>query len=54
MEKGEKSVYVKRSQKDYSMSFKLEIVREIEFGELSTTSACRKYGIQARSTTYMR
>ena len=50
MEKGEKSVYVKRSQKDYSMSFKLEIVREIEFGELSTTSACRKYGIQARST----
>lgn len=50
MEKGEKSVYVKRSQKDYSMSFKLEIVREIESGELSTTSACRKYGIQARST----
>lgn len=50
MEKGGKSVYVKRSQKDYSMSFKLEIVREIESGELSTTSACRKYGIQARST----
>ena len=23
---------------------------KIEFGELSTTSACRKYGIQARST----
>lgn len=50
MEKGEKSVYVKRSQKDYSMSFKLEIVREVESGELSTTGACRKYGIQARST----
>lgn len=50
MEKGEKSVYTKRSQKDYSMSFKLEIVREIESGELSTTNACRKYGIQARST----
>lgn len=50
MEKGEKSVYTKRSQKDYSMSFKLEIVREVEFGELSTTGACRKYGIQARST----
>jgi len=45
MEKGEKSVYAKRSQKDYSMSFKLEIVREIEYGELSTTSACLKYGI---------
>jgi transposase-like protein len=50
MEKGEKSVYVKRSQKDYSMSFKLEIVREIEFGDLSPTRAWRKYGIQARST----
>jgi transposase-like protein len=50
MEKGEKSVYTKRSQKDYSMSFKLQIVREVEFGELSTTGACRKYGIQARST----
>ncbi len=50
MEKGEKSVYVKRSQRDYSMSFKLEVVREIESGELSTTGACRKYGIQGRST----
>ncbi len=50
MEKGEKSVYVKRSQRDYSMSFKLEVVREVESGELSTTGACRQYGIQARST----
>jgi transposase-like protein len=50
MKKGEKSVYTKRSQKDYSMSFKLQIVREVEFGELSTTGACRKYGIQSRST----
>jgi len=50
MEKGEKSVYVKRSQRDYSMSFKLEVVREVESGELSTTGACRKYGIQGRST----
>lgn len=50
MKKGEKSVYTKRSQKDYSMSFKLQIVREVEFGEVSTTGACRKYGIQSRST----
>ena len=42
--------YVKRSQRDYSMSLKLQIVQEIERGELSTTSAQRKYGIQARST----
>ncbi|MEN9442841.1 MAG: hypothetical protein RLZ33_2918, partial [Bacteroidota bacterium] len=26
MEKGEKSFYIKRSQKDYSMSFKLSVV----------------------------
>ena len=42
--------YDKRSQRDYSMSLKLQIVGEIERGELSTTSAQRKYGIQARST----
>jgi transposase len=42
--------YVKRSQRDYSMSLKLQIVRAIEQGELSTTGAQRKYGIQSRST----
>jgi transposase-like protein len=46
----ENSNYVKRSQRDYSMSLKLQIVREIEQGVLSTTEARRKYGIQARST----
>jgi len=50
MEKAEKVVYLKRSQRDYSMSFKLEVVTEIESGVLSTTGAQRKYGIQARST----
>ena len=50
MEKHEVSRYVKRTQKDYTMSFKLQIVQEIERGELSTHAACRKYGIQARST----
>lgn len=42
--------YVKRTQKDYSMSFKLQVVQEIEKGGLSTYAACRKYGIQSRST----
>lgn len=42
--------YVKRSQRDYSMSLKLQIVGEIEQGKLSTKEAQRKYGIQARST----
>ena len=42
--------YVKRTQKDYSMSFKLQVVREVESGELSPKAAMLKYGIQARST----
>ncbi len=50
MSKGLKVNYVKRSQKDYSDSFKIQVVSEIERGELSTTGALRKYGIQARST----
>jgi transposase-like protein len=50
MEKREKVVCEKRSQKDYSMTFKLGVVKEIESGLISTTGAKRKYGIQARST----
>ena len=46
----EKSNYVKRSQRDYSMSFKLSVVNEIESGLLSVTEAKNKYGIQGRST----
>ncbi|MCL9807733.1 hypothetical protein NAT51_19610 [Flavobacterium amniphilum] len=42
--------YVKRTQKDYTLSLKIQIVKEIESGELSAYSAQRKYGIQARST----
>jgi transposase-like protein len=45
-----KTNYVKRSQKDYSLSLKLQIVQAIEQGELSTTGAQRQYGIQGRST----
>lgn len=50
MKKEEVFVYEKRTQKDYSMSFKLQVVQEIEQGELSTTGARQKYGIQSRST----
>ena len=46
----EKLSYVKRSQRDYSLSLKLRIVQQIERGELSTKSAQRTYGIQSRST----
>ena len=46
----ERSLYQKRSQKDYSLAFKLQVVLEVEQGEVSTHGACKKYGIQARST----
>lgn len=42
--------YVKRSQKDYPMSLKLQIVREVERGAISISAAQRKYGIQGRAT----
>ena len=42
--------YVKRTQKDYTLSFKLQVVKEIESGHLSTTAAQRKYSVQSRST----
>ena len=45
-----RQIYVKRTQKDYSLSFKLQVVQEIEHGLLSRTQALEKYGIQARST----
>jgi transposase len=42
--------YVKHSQKDYSMSLKLQIVSDIEKGNISITQAQKQYGIQSRST----
>jgi len=50
MKTSENTVYVKRTQKDYSLSFKLEVVQEIEQGFLSRSQARDKYGIQASST----
>jgi len=46
----ERDIYVKRTQKDYSLNFKLQVVQEIERGDLSQCGAVKKYGIQARST----
>ena len=45
--------YIKRTQKDYSLTLKLQLVSEIESGELSTKAAQRKYGIQSRSTVVL-
>ncbi len=46
----QESNYKKRTQKDYSLSLKLQVVQEIEQGLLTATAALDKYGIQAAST----
>ncbi len=40
----------KRTQRDYSLAFKLSVVEQVEQGELTYKEAQRRYGIQGRST----
>jgi transposase-like protein len=42
--------YAKKTQKDYSLAFKLELVDAIEKGEMTYKQAQFRYGIQGRST----
>ena len=41
---------VKRSQRDYTLAFKLRVVDQVEKGELTYKEAQKFYGIQGRST----
>lgn len=41
---------VKRSQKDYTLAFKLSVVEQIEKGDMTYKQAQKLYGIQGRST----
>jgi len=50
MEDKHKSLYIKRTQKDYTLSFKLSVVREVESGAIGVKAASRKYGIQGHNT----
>ena len=45
-----KSNYKRRTQKDYTMSFKLSVVQEVEQGRLTYEQAQKTYGIQGKST----
>lgn len=45
MESGER-----RSQRDYTLAFKLSVVDQVEKGELTYKQAQYRYGIQGRST----
>jgi hypothetical protein len=38
----------RRSQRDYSLAFKLQVVRQVEKGELTYKKAQRHYGIQGK------
>lgn len=40
----------KRTQRDYTLGFKLAVVEEVERGDLTYKQAQAKYGIQGRST----
>ena len=40
----------KRSQRDYSLGFKLEVVAQVEKGAFTYKQAQKQYGIQGRST----
>ena len=40
----------RRTQKDYSLPFKMQVVDEVEKGLLTYKDAQKKYGIQGRST----
>lgn len=42
--------HTKRSQRDYSLAFKLQVVDEIEKGYLTYKESQKKYGIQGKST----
>ncbi|WP_213521626.1 hypothetical protein [Nonlabens sp.] len=56
MNKSVKKGYAKRTQKDYSLSFKLQIVEEVSLVNWARLSTHLKYGIQARSaiTTWLK
>ena len=40
----------KRTQRDYTLAFKLAVVEQVEKGELTYRQAQARYGIQGRST----
>lgn len=41
---------IKRTQRDYTLAFKLSVVDQVEKGELTYKQAQERYGIQGRST----
>ena len=42
--------HIKRTQKDYTLSFKVQVIQEIESGSIGIKAAQHKYGIQGDAT----
>lgn len=45
-----KRISHKRTQRDYTMGFKLSVVEQVEKGQMTYKQAQHRYGIQGRST----
>lgn len=45
-----KPTHQKRTQRDYTLAFKLSVVDQVEKGEMTYKQAQKHYGIQGRST----
>lgn len=45
-----KLTHQKRTQRDYTLGFKLSVVEQVEKGDLTYKQAQNRYGIQGRST----
>ena len=50
MKESKEDQFVERSQRDYSYAFKLQVVQEVESGQVGIKAAQRKYGIQGEAT----
>ncbi len=50
MKKKNDTQYVKRTQRDYSYAFKMQVIGEVESGLIGIKAAQRKYGIQGDAT----
>lgn len=44
------TLYRKRTQKDYSLAFKMQVIDEVEKGRMTYKEAQHHFGIQGRST----
>jgi hypothetical protein len=50
MKQKSKDEYVRRSQKDYPLSLKLQVVQLVESGQMSIRGSQKMYGIQGNMT----